>query len=219
MNRTDSARSLWTVLLSKKSLDHPTSRSTVSSRRTTDLSLVRHHRVEIRREGDAPSNPIIILEDTPSVTVAPNTNTPPQSPPQRPEKRPRPDSYTGMTTRSSSRTNKVSSPRRRGGSRQNSSQKKSESLSLSDEMPSPPESTILEEHSPQPNNDLALVNSHLLVESSASTVEENPQHVSPAPEPFPTNEKAVSTNELVTTSEETTTGSASSIILSSSPEA
>jgi hypothetical protein len=86
-------------------------------------------------------------------------------------------------------------------------------------MPSPPESAILEEHSPQPNNDLALVDSHLPVESSASTVEENPQHVSPAPEPFPTDEKAVSTNELVTTSEETATGSASSIILSSSPEA
>jgi hypothetical protein len=86
-------------------------------------------------------------------------------------------------------------------------------------MPSPPESAILEEHSPQPNNDLALVDSQLPVESSASTVEENPQHVSPAPEPFPTDEKAVSTNELVTTSEETATGSASSIILSSSPEA
>jgi hypothetical protein len=60
-----------------------------SDTQTTDLSLVPHHRVEIRREGDGdvPSNPIIILEDTPSVTVAANTNKPPQSPPQRPEKR------------------------------------------------------------------------------------------------------------------------------------
>ncbi|CZR67229.1 uncharacterized protein PAC_17128 [Phialocephala subalpina] len=88
---------------------------------------------EIRREGDVPSNPIIILEDTPSVTVAADTNTPPQSPPQRPEKRPRPDSYAGMMTRSSSRTKKSSSPRRRGGSRQNSSQEKIDSLSVSDD--------------------------------------------------------------------------------------
>jgi hypothetical protein len=67
---------------------------------------------------------------------------------------------------------------------------------------------------------MALVNSHLPVESSASTVEENPQHVSLAPEPFPTDEKAdlaVSTDELVTTSG-ATTGSVNSI-LSSSPEA
>ena len=74
---------------------------------------------------------------------------------------------------------------------------------------------------PQLNNDVALVNSHLPVESLASTVKENPKHVSPAPEPFLTNEKAdpaVSTNKLVTTPE-TTTGSASSIILSLSPEA
>ena len=41
-------------------------------------------------------------------------------------------------------------------------------------VPSRPESAILEEHSPQPNNDMALVDSHLPVESSASTVEENP---------------------------------------------
>ncbi|KAH7356433.1 hypothetical protein BKA65DRAFT_474254 [Rhexocercosporidium sp. MPI-PUGE-AT-0058] len=119
------------------------------------------------------------------------------------------------------------------GENYRATQKKSESLSLSDdpdhstsrrisgleEIPSPPESAILEEHSPQPNNDLALFDSHMPVESSASTVEENPQHVSPVPEPFTTDEKAVSTNELVTTPEEITTGSASSIISSSSPEA
>ncbi|KAF8850019.1 hypothetical protein BDZ45DRAFT_680080 [Acephala macrosclerotiorum] len=173
----------------------------------------RHHRVEIRREGDVPSNPIIILEDTPSVTVAPDTNTPPQSPPQQLEKRPRPDSYSGMMTRSSSRTKKVSSD--------DPDHSTSRGTSGLEEIPSTPESTILEEHSPQPNNDIALVDSHLPVESSASTVKENPQHVSPAPELFPTDEKAdpaVSTDELVTTSG-AATGSASSIILNPSPEA
>ncbi|PMD61947.1 uncharacterized protein K444DRAFT_662122 [Hyaloscypha bicolor E] len=168
------------------------------------------------------------------IKVAANANTPPQSPPQRPEKRPRPDSYTGITTRGSGRTKKVSLPRRRGGSRQNSSQEKIDSLRVSDdlnhsattstspgEIPSPPQSVMLEEHSPPPNNDMALVDSHLPVESSASIVEENLQHVSPAPEPFPTDEKAdlaVSTNELVTTSG-AATGSASSITLISLPEA
>ncbi|CZR52935.1 uncharacterized protein PAC_02813 [Phialocephala subalpina] len=181
---------------------------------------------EIRREGDASSNPILILDD-PSVAITPDVNTPPQTPPERPEERPRPESYAGMAARSSSRRKKVSPP--------DSSQKKTESLSLSDdpdhstswstpgleEIPSPLESAILEEHSPQPNNDMALVDSHLPVESSASAVEENPQHVSPAPETFPTEKKAdpaVSTNELVTTPE-TAMGSASSIILNSSPEA
>jgi hypothetical protein len=71
-------------------------------------------------------------------------------------------------------------------SRQNSSQEKTESLSLSDdpdhspsrsnagleEMPSPPESAILEERSLRPNYDMALVDSHLPVGSSASTIEE-----------------------------------------------
>jgi hypothetical protein len=85
--------------------DHPTNRLTVSSRRVRLLwnwintlltCLVRHHRVEVRREGDVPS-----------VIVAPDANTPPQSPPQRPEKRPRPDGYTGMMTRSSSRTKRA----------------------------------------------------------------------------------------------------------------
>jgi hypothetical protein len=82
-------------------------------------------------------------------------------------------------------------------------------------------SAILEERPPQPNNDLALVDSHVPVESSASTVEENPQHVSLAPEAFPTDEKAdpaASTDKLVTTSE-IRKGLGSSIILSSSPEA
>ncbi|KAH8751824.1 hypothetical protein BGZ57DRAFT_860746 [Hyaloscypha finlandica] len=193
-------------LLSKKFLGHPTSRS----RRTTDLSLVRHHRVEIRREGDVPSDPIIILEDTPSITVAADTNTPPRSPHQRP----RPESYTGVMARSSSRTKKISSLRRRGGSRQNSSQEKIDSLNLSDD---PGHSTST---STQPSNDMAL-GCHLPVESSASTTEENPQRVSSAPEPLPTDEKAdpaISTDELVTTSG-AATGSASSIILSSSPEA
>ncbi|PMD66210.1 uncharacterized protein K444DRAFT_624715 [Hyaloscypha bicolor E] len=210
----------YKLLLSKKSLDHPTSRSIVSSRRTTDLSLVRYYRVEIRREGDTPSNPIIILEDTLSVTVAPDTNTPPQSPPQRPEKRPRPDRYNGIARHGSSRKKK----RRRGGSRQNFSPEKIDSLNLSDdpdhsasrstsglgEMPSPSESAILEEHS-----------LHLPVENSAFIAEESPQHVSPVPETFPTQEKAdpaAFINELATTLG-AVTGSASSIILSLLPEA
>jgi hypothetical protein len=45
----------------------------------------------------------------------PSRMMPPQSPP--PEKRPRPERYTGMATRSSSRTKKVSSPRHQGESR------------------------------------------------------------------------------------------------------
>jgi hypothetical protein len=68
---------------------------------------------------------------------------------------------------------------------------------------------------------VALINSYLLVKSSASTIKENPQYVSPAPEPFRTNEKAdpvISTNELVTILG-AITGLASSIILSSLSEA
>jgi hypothetical protein len=87
-----------------------------------------------------------------------------------------------MATRGSSRTKKGSSPRRRGGSRQNFSQGKIDSLNLSDDR----DHSTSRGTSTQPNNDMALVHSHLPVESSASTVEENPQHVSPAPEPFPT---------------------------------
>ncbi|CZR52920.1 uncharacterized protein PAC_02797 [Phialocephala subalpina] len=115
---------------------------------------------EIRREGEAPSNPIIILEDTPSVTVAPDTNTPPQSPPQRPEKRPRPDNYTGMTRRGSSRKKKVSSPRRRGGSRQNSSPEKIDSLNLSDDL----------DHNPVVSTDELVTTSGAATESASSII-------------------------------------------------
>jgi len=114
-----------------------------------------------------------------------------------------------MTTQSSSRINKVSSPRRRGGSRQNSSQKKTEPLSLSDdpdysisrgtssleEIPSPLESDILEEYSRQPNNNIALVDSYPPVANEKA-------------------DPAVSTGELVTTLR-AVTGSASSILSSS----
>jgi len=55
-----------------------------------------------------------------------------------------------------------------------------------EEISSPSESAILEEHSPQLNNDMALVDSYLPVESSVSTAEENPQHISSAPKTFPT---------------------------------
>jgi hypothetical protein len=143
-----------------------------------------------------------------------------------------------MATRSLSRTKKSFSPRHRaprhrGGSRQNSSQK-IDSLSFSDdpdhsasaswgpeELPSPPKSVILDEHSQQPDNNMAFADSHLPVKSSASTAEENPQNVSPAPETFPTHEEVnptFSTNELATLSE-TATGLASSIIFGLSPEA
>jgi hypothetical protein len=152
------------------------------------------------------SNPIIILEDIPSVTITPDTNTPPRSPPQEPEKRPRPERYTGMATRSSSRTKKSFSPRHRGGSRRNPSQEKIDTLGLSgdadhtasasrgtfgpEEILSPPQSVTLEEHSLQPDDNMALADSHLPVKSSVSTAEENPQHVPPAPEMFPTHKKA-----------------------------
>jgi hypothetical protein len=140
-----------------------------------------------------------------------------------------------MATRSLSKAKKSSSLRQRGGSCQHSSQE-IDSLSLSDdpdhsvsashsafgleEIPSPPQSVILEDNSLQPDSNMALADSHLLVKSSVSTAEENPQHVSSAPKTFLTHEKAypaISTNELATPSE-TATLSASSITLSSSPE-
>lgn len=68
---------------------------------------------------------------------------------------------------------------------------------------------------------MALVDSHLPVENSAFIAEESPQHVSPVPETFPTQEKAdpaAFINELATTLG-AVTGSASSIILSLLPEA
>ncbi|PVH80449.1 hypothetical protein DL98DRAFT_531992 [Cadophora sp. DSE1049] len=105
-SRRDCARSPWTDPLSKKSLDHLNSRSIVSSKRTPNLSLIRRHRVEIQREGDASSHPIIVLYDDASVTIRPDFNTPTQSRPERREKRPRPGSYVGMAARSSSRTKK-----------------------------------------------------------------------------------------------------------------
>ncbi|CZR66405.1 uncharacterized protein PAC_16306 [Phialocephala subalpina] len=211
----DCQRSLWTI--------PPTDRQylpgVICDEQTTKLPLVRHHRVEIRR-GDVSSNPIIILEDSPSVTNVPDANTPPQSPPL--EKRPRPD-YTGMATRGSGR-NKSPSAKHRGGSRQNSPQGRStRSDSRTDTTtvlphPKAPPSVILEENSPQPCNNTAPVDIHLPVKRPVSTAEENPQHVSLAPETFPADEKAdpvVSTDELVTTSE-TATGLASSILSSSS---
>jgi hypothetical protein len=66
---------------------------------------------------------------------------------------------------------------------------------------------------------MTLADNYLLAGMSASTVEENPQHVSSAPETVPTDERAdpaVSTDEFVTPLE-TATGQASSVILGSLP--
>jgi hypothetical protein len=43
-----------------------------------------------------------------------------------------------------------------------------------EEIPSLPQSIILEEHSSKLDNNMALTNSHLLVKSLVSTIEENP---------------------------------------------
>jgi hypothetical protein len=45
----------------------------------TNLALVRYLRVEVRREGDVPSNLIVILDYVPFVTITPNVNTPPKT--------------------------------------------------------------------------------------------------------------------------------------------
>lgn len=186
----------------------------------------------MRREGDVPSNPIIILEDIPTITDAPDVSMPPKSP-QRLENRPRPDSYAGMMIRSSSRTKKSSSAKRRGASGPSFSQEMIDSISVSDEpnqstsrgtsdseeISLPPESALLEERSLQPNNNVALVDSDLPGESSVSTVKENPPHIPPAPETFQTDENvntAVSPDDLVTASETATGLASSSIVLSSS---
>jgi hypothetical protein len=164
---------------------------------------------------------------------APDVKTPPQTP-ERPEKRPRPGSYAGMMVRSSSRAKKGSSRQRR---RSRQSSQEVDSLKLSDDLnqnatasqglsspegvPSTPESNIHEEHSPQLNDNMAIVDSDLLARSSVRTKEENPQHASPAPETSPTHERAcptVSANELATPSE-AVTGPSSSFIVGSSPEA
>ncbi|KAH6701242.1 hypothetical protein BKA61DRAFT_582335 [Leptodontidium sp. MPI-SDFR-AT-0119] len=79
---------------------------------TTNLALVRYLRVEVRHEGDAPSDPIIILDDVPSDTITPDVDTPLQTP-EQPEKRPRPG-YGGMAARRSRRAKKVSSKHQRG---------------------------------------------------------------------------------------------------------
>jgi hypothetical protein len=63
---------------------------------------------------------------------------------------------------------------------------------------------------------MALADSRLPVQGSVSTADENPEHVSPAPETFPTHDivyPAVSANELATPSE-AATGPASSILAS-----
>jgi hypothetical protein len=63
---------------------------------------------------------------------------------------------------------------------------------------------------------MALADSRLLVQGSVSTAEENPEHVSLAPETFPTHDiayPAVSADELATPSE-AATGPASSILAS-----
>ncbi|PVH70493.1 hypothetical protein DL98DRAFT_577855, partial [Cadophora sp. DSE1049] len=193
----------------------------------------RYHRVEVRREGDAPSDPIIILDDAPSGSVTPDVDTPPQTP-EHPEKRPRPGSYAGMAGRSSRRAKRGSSRQRR---RSRHSSQEIDSLGLSDDLNqnatasqglsspegvlSTPESVKPKEHSTQLNNHIAIVNSHLPARGPVGTIEENPQHVSPAPDTSPTDGKAcpaVSADKLATPSEPVTRPS-SSFSLGSSPEA
>jgi hypothetical protein len=159
----------------------------------------------------------------------PDTDILLQTPLQRPEKCPQPDSYTGIATRSSSRTKKSFSPRHRGRSLQSPLQEKIDLLSLSNDLsystsvsrvtldlegiPSSPQSVILEEHSLQSDNNIALANGHLLIKSSVSPAEEILQYVLLAPEIFPTYEKvylAFSTNKSATP--ETATGLPSSIL-------
>jgi len=78
-----------------------------------------------------------------------------------------------------------------------------------------------EEHSPQLNNNMAIINSHLPARSPVYIIEENPQHVSLAPKTSPTYERAcptISTNKLATPLE-AVIGPSSSFILGSLPEA
>ncbi|PVH67274.1 hypothetical protein DL98DRAFT_600750 [Cadophora sp. DSE1049] len=106
---------------------------------------------EIRHEGDASSNPIIILDDIPSVTMIPDVNTLPRTP-ERLKKRPRPAGYAGLAARSSS-AKKASSKHRC---------QLSLSLCISRDLQSRRDSfnpvpNIPEGHSPQLNNDIVTV--------------------------------------------------------------
>jgi len=179
----------------------------------------------VRHEGDAPSDPIIILDDVPSDTITPDVDTPPQTPEQT-EKRRRPG-YGGMAARRSRRAKK-GSPRHRRRSRHSSrendsfsddlNQNATEGPSSSERVLSTPESVMPEEHSPQLNNNMAIVNSHLPVSSPVGTIEENPQHGSPAPDTSSIYGRAcpaVSADEPATPSEPPS----SSFILGSPPEA
>ncbi|PVH71241.1 hypothetical protein DL98DRAFT_597090, partial [Cadophora sp. DSE1049] len=182
--------------------------------------------LEVRHEGDAPSDPIIILDDVVSDTITPDVDTPPQTP-EQPEKRPRPG-YGGMAARRLRKAKKVSSRHRRR-SRQSSQEIDSISNDLDQNATaqgpsspegvlSTPESVMSEEHSPQLNNNMAIVNSHLPVSSPVGTIEENPQHASPDPDTSPIYGRAcpaVSADEPATPSEPPS----SSFILGSSPEA
>jgi hypothetical protein len=96
----------------------------------------------------------------------------------------------------------------------------SRAASSQDGLPSSPESVILEEHSPQVNNDMAIVDSHLPAKRSVCTIEDNLQHALPAPQTSLTYETdlAVSVADLATPPEGVT-GLANSFILGSSPEA
>ncbi|KAG9229916.1 hypothetical protein BJ875DRAFT_521667 [Amylocarpus encephaloides] len=148
-------------------------------------------------------------------------------------------SYAGMAALSSSRAKKGTSRKRR---RSRHSSQKVDSLRLSDDLsqsatasqgpssqgpsspegvPSTPESAIPEEHSPQLNDNMAIVDSHLPARSPVCTMEEKAQRASQAPETSPTYERAcptVSADELATPSEPIT-GPSSSFIVGSSHEA
>ena len=179
--------------------------------------------MEIRREGDTSSNPILILDDDPSVTITPDVNTPPQTPPEHLEKRPRPESYAGIAARSSSRTKKGSSKSQplRLSSDLNRNATVSQGASSLDAAPLILEPIIPEEYSPRLNNNMTIINSYLLTKSLVYIIEENLQRASPALEVSPIYERAyptISANKLASP-REGLIALANSFISGSSPEA
>merc|ERR1712093_582810 len=124
------------------------------------FQALRYPRVEVRHEGDAPSGPIIILDDVVSDTITPDVDAPPQTP-EQPEKRPQ----------SSQEIDSISNDLDQNATAQDPSSPEG--------VLSTPESVMPEEHSPQLNNNIAIVHSRLPVSSPAGTIEENPQHIEP----------------------------------------
>jgi hypothetical protein len=128
----------------------------------------------------------------------PDIKIPPQTP-ERPEKR----SRSRQRRRSRHSSQEIDSLKLSDNLNQNATA--SQGPSSPEGVPSTPESAMPEEHSPQLNNNMASVDSHLPARSPACTIEENPQHASPAPK--------------IATPPEAVTGPSSSFISGSSPEA